>query len=148
MAHQHFCGDGGHHYDCARSGCMCFCDVRCDTGDHTDCPVELRACPEHEHGITTGELEAAKEAGAVPIQFPPDMPEKLSRVLRGSTPYAGFCIWCAYRYEEYSPKLEAEHFAYNCTDAPDELRENFRRQLHGRAAKSKKRCRKDRVSKN
>jgi hypothetical protein len=41
----------------------------------------------------------------------------------------GACFWCGHGYREYSPKLEDEHFAYHCTDAPAELKKNARSRL-------------------
>jgi hypothetical protein len=150
MAHQHFyfCADGGHAWQCDSSACMCFCDVPMEQGDPTECPVELRAGQQHQDGLTPAEEESIEEAGAVPIQFPHDIQEKLSRVMLGSKRYEGLCIWCGYGYEMYNPKLEAEHFAYACPDAPEQLKDNFRQRLSGRATNGKRRCRKDATSKN
>jgi hypothetical protein len=147
MAHKHFCGVGGHHYKCSNSKCICICDVPCEMGDHSDCPIELRSCQKHESGITPAELEAVKESGAVPIQFPIEMPKGFSSRNNDCKKYAGFCLWCGYGYTEYSRQLEAEHFANNCPDAPEELRKNSRRHLSG-TTKGKRRCGKDRTSKN
>jgi hypothetical protein len=148
MAHQHLCGIGGHHYECSTPDCLCFCDIPCETGDHSECPVELRDCPEHKDGINQAELEAVQESGTVPIVFPTEMPEMLSRATDDSKKYVGFCVWCGYGYEQYSSELEAEHFAYHCPDAPEQLKDNFRQRLGRRAIEGRSRCRKNRVSKN
>jgi hypothetical protein len=60
MSHYHFCDYEGHYWDCRRSAvrqfadaseptqCMCVKHlVSMEDGDHSECPVELLACPEH-----------------------------------------------------------------------------------------------------
>lgn len=118
---------------------MCFCDLPCDVGDHSDCPIELRACPKHENGISPAELEAVKEAGAVEIQFPAKLPEALKEIASDSKNYVGFCLWCGHGYERYTREVVAEHFAYNCPDAPQGLKKHMKRVLTTRVTK---RCRK------
>jgi hypothetical protein len=44
----------------------------------------------------------------------------------------GFCLWCDHRYADYSPKIEAEHFAHHCPEAPEQLKESARARLAGR----------------
>lgn len=46
--HRHWCEVYGHYYDCRREDCHCICG-RSMQGpwDHSDCPVELKPCPEH-----------------------------------------------------------------------------------------------------
>jgi len=34
-----------------------------------------------------------------------------------------------WHYDEYNPKAEDEHFAHNCPDAPEELREHAKKRL-------------------
>jgi hypothetical protein len=41
----------------------------------------------------------------------------------------GICLWCGHRYADYSPKIEAEHFAKHCPEAPEELKETARARL-------------------
>jgi hypothetical protein len=60
--------------------------------------------------VTAAELDAVREAEAVPIHFPAHIPEELSQGRQDSVHYAGFCIWCGCGYERYSRELEAEHF--------------------------------------
>lgn len=139
MAHQHYCDVGGHIYRCSSPECRCICDSPSEKGNHLDCPIELRACPEHEHGITSAELEVVQDPGAVPIEFPAVMLENLSLSNDDSKTYVGFCLWCGHGYEQYSPVLEAEHFAYHCPNAPDEHRANAKKRLSNRITTSRSR---------
>ena len=47
MSHRHYCYVSGHDWQCS-DGCACICGLPMEQGDHSDCPVELRACPEHK----------------------------------------------------------------------------------------------------
>jgi hypothetical protein len=60
MSHRHFCDYEGHYWECKgaearqfaensdRTPCICIKhSVSTDDRDHSECPVELRACPEH-----------------------------------------------------------------------------------------------------
>jgi len=60
MSHRHFCDYEGHYWECGWSAvrqfadaseptqCMCVKHlVSMEDGDHSECPVELLACPEH-----------------------------------------------------------------------------------------------------
>jgi hypothetical protein len=84
----------------------------------------LRACPEHLH-----QKSAEEYAGGVPISIPADAVEKAERAFSQLETYGAACFWCGHGYEEYTAKAEDEHFAYNCPDAPEELRENAKRRL-------------------
>jgi hypothetical protein len=45
--HRHWCEVRAHKYECSDGACMCPCGSPMEAGDHSDCPVELRPCPEH-----------------------------------------------------------------------------------------------------
>ncbi len=60
MSHRHFCDYAGHYWECeggtlgllagefSPTVCMCLKhSVSTDDGDHSECPIELLACPEH-----------------------------------------------------------------------------------------------------
>ena len=60
MSHRHFCDYEGHFWECEgaavrqfaensdRTPCICIMhSVSMDDGDHSECPGELLACPEH-----------------------------------------------------------------------------------------------------
>jgi len=44
--HRHFCDAEGHDWQCS-GDCECICGLPMEGHDHSECPVELRACPEH-----------------------------------------------------------------------------------------------------
>src|SRR5260370_34980151 len=46
MSHRHYCDYSGHDWQCSEN-CECICGLPMQGHDHSDCPVELRACPEH-----------------------------------------------------------------------------------------------------
>jgi len=60
MSHRHFCDYAGHYWECegaalrplsgnaGPSECICLeHQTSMEEGDHSNCPVELLACPEH-----------------------------------------------------------------------------------------------------
>ena len=48
MSHTHFCDIAGHPWQCESSECICMCQKPMEQGDHSRCPIELRACSEHD----------------------------------------------------------------------------------------------------
>src|SRR6266404_5246631 len=44
--HRHHCDFAGHNWQC-NAACECICGLPVEGSDHSKCPVELRACPEH-----------------------------------------------------------------------------------------------------
>jgi hypothetical protein len=62
MSHRHFCDYEGHFWECEgaavrqfaenseRNPCSCIThSASMDDGDHSECPVELLACPDNKH---------------------------------------------------------------------------------------------------
>jgi hypothetical protein len=47
LSHFHYCDIGGHEWVCEETTCSCMCGVLMSDGDHSECPIELLACPEH-----------------------------------------------------------------------------------------------------
>ncbi len=69
--HRHWCEIDGHEYECSGDSCLCICGLRMNGNDHSDCPVELRPCPEHEVEQKQESMsEKALPAGLVEIMFP------------------------------------------------------------------------------
>jgi len=104
--------------------------------DHSDCPVELRPCPEHKPEAERQMAEAISP-DAKEIDFSILSPER-----QRSRPHCecgcadlapgtgvGFCLWCDHVYLHYSPETETKHFANNCPGAPRELKEAERAML-------------------
>jgi hypothetical protein len=107
--------------------------------DHSDCPVELRACAEHadQDGPTAEVSPDAEE-----IDFSILSPER-----QQSRPHCecgcadadpgtvvGWCLWCGHGYVEYSPEIENRHFAHHCPGAPEEVETGFAGEI-GKALK-------------
>lgn len=99
--------------------------------DHSECPVELRACPEHE-------AEAARSiAQAMASEPDPESIQKWQERPRchcgcaeaGMGKIVGWCMWCDHTYAEYNPKIEDLHFANHCPGAPEELKKSARERL-------------------
>jgi len=103
-----------------------------EENDHSECPVELRACPEHaaEHQQSIAEAMASE----------PD-PESIQKwqELLSARPHCecgcaeaqtmkivGFCLWCDHVYSEFTPKIQHLHFAKHCPGAPEQLRQSAR----------------------
>jgi len=104
MSHRHFCNFAGHEWECegtalrllagdtSPSVCMCFTHgVPIEDGDHSDCSIELLACPEHldEHMLAMGYLPGSP----VPSPVPNDQPSTMFQDEHGN-PIVGFCLWC------------------------------------------------------
>jgi hypothetical protein len=60
-SHRHFCGIAGHDWQCS-DNCECICGLPMNGNDHSECPVELRECPEHEFQQGQQMPEEAPEA--------------------------------------------------------------------------------------
>jgi hypothetical protein len=141
MSHRHHCCVSGHDFQCS-DNCDCICDLPMEGHDHSDCPVELRPCPEHKDEQEC-QIAEATEPAAVEIDF-----SVLSRKRQRSKadcqcgcadadsgPAVGFCLWCNHVYTEYSPKIENRHFAYHCPGAPEKMKQASLAGLAKRRAK-------------
>jgi len=97
--------------------------------NHSDCPIELRDCPEHPADQERPMAEV--ESDAVEIDFSILSPER-----QRSRPHCecgcadlapvtgvGFCLWCDHVYADYSPEIQARHFADHCPEAPEKLKQ-------------------------
>lgn len=139
--HKHCCDVTGHEYEC-NDDCECICGLPMNGNDHSDCPVELRACPEH---VAQNGLTAEVEPGAVEIDFSILSPERqqspphcqcgCANIEPGAS--VGFCLWCDHRYLDYTREIESRHFAYDCPSAPEKLKESEKAWLAKRRGKIK-----------
>lgn len=103
MSHRHFCDYVGHEWECAGAALrpltrnaelsICIClrhQVPMEDDDHSDCPVELLACPEHRD----------EQLQKMRMFVGSDLPcsERLAErdLLKDSDgkPIVGFCLWC------------------------------------------------------
>jgi hypothetical protein len=104
-----------------------------EEGNHDYCPVELRSYSEHSAANLADDAEPAPDA--VEIDFSVLSPEcqgSISPCQCGCADLApeasvGFCLWCGHRYRDYSPEIDARHFAEHCPGAPESL-EQFERE--------------------
>ena len=132
--HRHFCETYGHDYECGED-CECICGLCMEGNDHSDCPVELRPC--HEHPAPDVDLHTERPPDAVEIDFcilSAERQQSLPTCNCGcaeieSGASVGFCAWCSHRYRDYSPTIEADHFAKHCPCAPDEVKSSARETL-------------------
>jgi hypothetical protein len=126
--HKHWCGDYGHYYECS-DDCECICGLPMDGHDHSDCPVELRACPKHKD--ETEPQMTAVESTAVQIDFSslcrkreePRLHCQCGCADADRSDIGGWCLWCDHVYAEYSPAIENRHFAHDCPNAPAKLKD-------------------------
>lgn len=141
--HKHYCDTAGHKYDCSDGSCECVCGLPMEGHDHSDCPIELRPCP--EHAVDQERPVEAVEPDAMPIDF-----SVLSDEHQKALPHCncgcadadpdsivGWCLWCTHGYVEYSPRIDDEHFALHCPGVPEEMKEMSRRSLAKRRSKTK-----------
>jgi len=137
--HTHFCEVVGHDWQCG-ADCDCICGLPMDGNDHSDCPIELRPCPEHQD--KTERRAAEVESAGVEIDF-----SILSEERQRSRPHCqcgcadadpskvvGWCLWCDHVYTEYSREIEDRHSAYDCPGAPEKLKHSALASLAKRGA--------------
>ena len=124
MSHRHYCDLAGHDWQCESRDCECICGVPMEGHDHSECAVELRACPEHANGAA---VVPEKPSTAVPIKFPPQ--HKVRRAVRRASRrgFGASCLWCGhgYRLGEYTPEAEDAHMLL-CPNYPDEGKQAIR----------------------
>jgi len=139
-SHRHWCAVEAHHYDCAED-CECICGLPMNGNDHSECPVELRSCPEHKFQQGQDMPEEALPESAVEIKFPADWRHTAqpscgcgcSEV--DAAEVVGWCLWCDHVYAKWSPVIQDRHFASHCPGAPTESRQNAHASLAKRQMK-------------
>ncbi len=138
MSHRHFCDFAGHDWYCdgtalrpdagdtKPSTCMCLVHhVSMEEGDHSHCPVELLACPEH-----LGEQQRIMKETAIDITPSEDhaSPETKPFHDDDGNPIVGFCFWCGKDF--YSHDEVWAHNANHMAACPD-FQEFLRQQPSG-----------------
>jgi hypothetical protein len=114
------------------------------TGDHRECPVELRACPKHRERPRFESAQSAnrretetRKSGSVDgrLKMPP-----MHRVLRAArrasrSGFGAACVWCghAYRLGECSPEAQDAHLLA-CPSYPEDGKQQIQQMLGRRAA--------------
>jgi len=125
MSHKHYCDVEGHEWQCSDGSCECVCDLLMEEGNHSECPIELRACPEHQ-----GQLPEPSDDDLTPNYFLQAAAHGAERprcecgcAAALQEDVVGSCVWCSHVYVRYNARTEAEHFLYHCSGAPEELRQ-------------------------
>ena len=137
--HEHFCYVTGHRYEC-REDCECICGLPMNGNDHTDCPIELRACPEHENQPVA---EGPLPEGVVEIKIPTDWshetlpPCECGCSAINAADVVGWCFHCSHVYANFSPEIQDRHLAYDCCGASSELKQAVLKALAKRAEKQR-----------
>lgn len=103
MSHRHFCDYFGHEWECngaalrplagdtEPSVCMCpWHQVPMEDGDHSDCPAELLACPEHREEQLR--KMSTLSSGDQPCDDS-DAEGSMFNDVDGKR-IVGFCLWC------------------------------------------------------
>jgi len=67
LSHLHFCDIIGHQWTCDETTCFCICGLLMEEGDHSACPIELLACPEHQGNDL--QPESSMFAGAIQMML-------------------------------------------------------------------------------
>jgi hypothetical protein len=134
FSHRHWCDVYGHEYECS-GDCLCICGLPMNRNDHTDCPVELRPCPEHEFEQKQSMSEKALPEGLVEIMFPAEWQHAaLPHCQCGCSEIdlsgvVGWCLHCNHVYANYTPEIENRHLAYHCPGVPETAKEAARARL-------------------
>ena len=140
-SHRHWCAVEAHYYDCAED-CICICGLPMNDNDHSECPVELRECPEHQFHQGQQMPEEALSEGVVEItSFPDSQQRAVSHCQCGcdnidASQIVGWCLWCNHVYAKWSPLIQEQHFAHHCRGAPAQSRQDAhaslaKRQMNG-----------------
>jgi hypothetical protein len=129
--HRHFCDAEGHDWQCS-GDCECICGLPMEGHDHSECPVELRPCPEHAAEFQRRIADAAA-CGANP-EFVCQFKEweavrphcECGCASNAPGDVVGWCLHCDHVYADWSPKLQDRHFAQHCPGAPEALKQAAR----------------------
>src|SRR5690348_3384425 len=109
--HKHLCYIVGHEWQCSSEKCECICGLSMEGHDHSDCPLEIRPCPEHE-------AEAMADEDSQPaILGEPRGPVPHCRCGCAdidASQVVGWCLWCDHTYVKWDLRIQDEHTANHC----------------------------------
>jgi len=99
--------------------------------DHSECPVELRACPEHaaEQQRSIAEALSSEPDPALAQRWRERPSCECGCGEAELNSVVGWCLHCDHVYVNYSPEIENRHFADDCPGAPEELKKSARDRL-------------------
>jgi hypothetical protein len=136
--HIHYCEAYGHEYPCAED-CECICGLSMNGNDHSGFPVELRPCPEHraewERQVADA-MSRERQAETEPLCETQDAARPHCECGCSETDpgkVVGWCLHCDHVYANYTPELASRHFANDCPNTPETLKEAARARLAKRA---------------
>src|ERR1700682_639437 len=100
MSHRHFCDFAGHPWECSNSACECFDHgVSMEHGDHSQCRIELRSCPQHKDEAARSISEAkAQKPDPSSIQRLQQRPHCECGCAEAESRIVGLCLWCDHIY--------------------------------------------------
>lgn len=102
MSHNHYCDVAGHYWECNGAAIrpftgetkpsICMCQIHrvsMEEGDHSECPIELLACPEHRD-------EQMRAMGYEPGYRMEQRPDDECSIFtdKDGNHIVGFCLWC------------------------------------------------------
>jgi hypothetical protein len=131
IMHQHGCLVETHYFDCT-DDCECICGLPMNGHDHSDCPVELRACPEHKEEWERCLAEGKASENQIEMEHEDEAPRlhcECGCAEIDASVIVGWCLHCDHVYAIYTPELQDHHFANHCPEAPATLREAARGRL-------------------
>jgi hypothetical protein len=100
------------------------CGLPMEGNEHSDCPVELRACPEHAAEQARGIAEAKSSEPDVALIQKQERPHcECGCAEAESSGVVGWCLHCDHVYVNYSPETEDRHFVNDWPGAQRLLRE-------------------------
>jgi hypothetical protein len=131
MSHRHYCGVEGHEWVCTDPACECICGKLMEEGDHSECFVELRDCPEHQGQLPESpEDESSLNYFKAAAHGAAERPRcECGCDAANPEDVVGSCVWCSHVYVTFDARTEAEHFLYHCSGAPAELRQVAQQKL-------------------
>jgi len=124
--HRHYCDTVGHDWQCSSAECVCICGLRMEGNDHSDCPVELRPCPEHENQVGRQMVELKPDAVEIDLSvLTPERQQSNPQCECGcaeidAADIVGWCVWCSHVYADWNLAIQSEHFAHHCPGVPEQ----------------------------
>jgi len=110
FSHRHWCDVYGHEYECS-GDCLCICGRPMSGNDHSDCPVELRPCPEHraeQERCIAEAISSEKQTEIEPLCEQQDAALPHCECGRSDIEFAkivAWCFHCNHVYANYTPAL-------------------------------------------
>jgi hypothetical protein len=123
--HRHYCTTVGHDWRCS-GNCECICGLPMEGHDHSNCPVELRSCPDHAAEEEAQILKARSDAEPLPEATVDEPLGPAPHCHCGcadidASQIVGWCLWCDHVYSKWNLAIQDEHFAQYCPRSPSKI---------------------------